>query len=215
MQSNTRLKQLLVVVGVLITILFLVVVFSPVFDLLNLSIYSKHASLQSAQLAGVSSGSIQDASLLEQERPLLPTRLRIPKIGVDAVVQFVGLTSDWAMDVPSGPDDVAWFELGRRPGEEGTAVISGHYGWKNNIPAVFDNLHNLRKGDNIYIEDERGDIISFVVRESRRYDPKADASDVFGSSDGKAHLNLITCEGVWDKTSKTYSKRLVVFADKE
>ncbi|MFZ2299818.1 MAG: class F sortase [Candidatus Moraniibacteriota bacterium] len=54
-----------------------------------------------------------------------------------------------------------------------------------------------------------------MVRESRSFDPDADALDVFSSDDGKAHLNLITCEGVWDKASKRYSKRLVVFTDKE
>src|SRR3989344_2613905 len=33
--------------------------------------------------------------------------------------------------------------------------------------------------------------------------------------DGAAHLNLITCEGAWDKVSRTYSQRLVVFTDRE
>ncbi len=136
-------------------------------------------------------------------------------IGVDAVVGHVGLTSDGAMDVPKVPADTVWYKLGPRPGENGSAVISGHYGWKNNTPAVFDNLHALKKGDKIYVEDEKGATITFVVRGSRRYDPKTDASDVFGSSDGKAHLNLVTCEGTWNKSSKTYSKRRVVFADKE
>ena len=120
------------------------------------------------------------------------------------------------MDVPKERANVAWFNLGPRPGENGSAVIAGHYGrWKNGKGSVFDNLHKLRKGDKIYVEDENGVIITFVVRESRRYDPNASVGDVFGSNDGKAHLNLITCEGVWDKVSKTYSKRLVVFTDKE
>lgn len=145
----------------------------------------------------------------------LPMRLKIPIINVDASVEHVGLTKDGAMDVPKGRANVAWFDLGQRPGENGTAVIDGHYGWKNGEASIFDNLHKLRKGDKLYVEDDKGEIISFVVRESRRYDPKADASNVFGSNDGKAHLNLVTCEGVWDKVLKTYSKRLVVFTDKE
>ncbi|MDP2664469.1 MAG: class F sortase, partial [bacterium] len=75
-------------------------------------------------------------------------------------------------------------------------------------------LYKLRKGDIVYIEDDRGAVISFVVRESQRYDPKADASDVFGSNDGKAHLNLVTCEGIWDEGAKSFSQRLVVFTDR-
>jgi hypothetical protein len=37
---------------------------------------------------------------------------------------------------------------------------------------------------------------------------------VFASNDGGAHLNLITCAGEWNKGKKSYSERLVVFADK-
>ena len=158
---------------------------------------------------------VESASLTQQASYGLPVRLKIPRINVDSAVEYVGLTSQGAMDIPKNPADVAWFNLGPRPGEKGSAAISGHYGWKNNIPAVFDNLYKLQKGDKLYVEDGKGVTTTFVVRESRRYDPNADASDVFGSSDGKIHLNLITCEGVWDKVSKTYSKRLVVFTDKE
>ena len=155
-------------------------------------------------------------ALSKQERITygLPVRLKIPSINVDAPVEYVGLTPDGAMDVPKERAHVAWFNLGPRPGENGSAVIAGHYGWrKDKKGSVFDNLHTLRKGDTLYIEDDKGMVTSFVVRESRMYDPEADASDVFGSSDGRARLNLVTCEGVWDKVSQTYSKRRVVFAE--
>lgn len=146
----------------------------------------------------------------------LPVRLKIPSISVDAAIESIGLTSQGAMDVPKNPGDAAWFNLGPRPGANGSAVIDGHYGtWKNGSGSVFDNLYKLHQGDQLYVEDDKGTIISFVVREIRSYDPKANASDVFGSSDGKSHLNLITCEGVWDKDSKSYPKRLVVFTDRE
>lgn len=145
-----------------------------------------------------------------------PVRLKIPAISVDAVVESLGLDSRGNMDAPKGPDNVAWFNLGNRPGENGSAVIAGHYGaWKNGKGSVFDNLYKLEKGDRIYIESEKGETISFVVRESRSYEPSADATDVFSSDDGKAHLNLITCEGIWNKDAKSYSQRLVIFADKE
>ena len=145
----------------------------------------------------------------------LPLRLKIPSINVNAVVEHMGLTSDGAMDVPESPDNVAWFELGPHPGENGSAVMAGHYGWKNGKGSVFDDLYKLREGDKLYVEDDKGTIISFVVRGNRRYDPGADVPEVFDSNDGKSHLNLITCEGIWDKASKTYSERLVVFTDKE
>ena len=144
-----------------------------------------------------------------------PVRLIIPKIKIDADIESIGLTPEGAMGSPKKPQDTAWFNLGPVPGEKGSAVISGHYGWKNNIKAAFDNLNILRKGDKIYTEDEKGKITTFIVSAYRTYDQNADASQIFGSSDGKSHLNLITCKGVWSKANKSYSERLVVFADKE
>ncbi len=159
--------------------------------------------------------SVHPGVFQEHARLTIPVRLIIQKINVNAAVEQAGLASDGTMDVPKGPLNVAWLNLGPRPGESGSAVIAGHYGWKNGQTAAFDNLYKLRRGDELYVEDDKRVITSFIVRESRRYDPNADASPVFSSHDGKAHLNLITCEGVWDKISKSYSKRLVVFADKE
>lgn len=145
----------------------------------------------------------------------LPVRLRIPQINVDAPIEYVGLTADGVMDSPIVPDVTGWYNLGPKPGEIGSAVIDGHFGWKNGIPAVFDNLHKLSKGDKIYVEDDNGVTITFVVRNIRSYDSKADASDVFGSSDGKAHLNIVTCEGPWNINLKSRPSRIVVFTDKE
>jgi LPXTG-site transpeptidase (sortase) family protein len=143
-----------------------------------------------------------------------PVRLSIPAINVYANIQHVGVTPRGEMAVPSNNEDVGWFDFGPRPGEDGSAVMAGHYGtWKNGQDSVFDNLHALRAGDTLYIEDAQGAITSFVVRESRQYASEADAEDVFSSNDGKSHLNLITCNGVWDRAKKSYDKRLVVFTD--
>lgn len=156
--------------------------------------------------------SIQE-SIQEQVEIGLPARLKIPSINVDAPVEYVGLTSEGAMDVPQDPANVAWFNLRSRPGQIGTAVIAGHYDWTNNTPAVFDDLHKLRIGDKISVEDEKGIDVTFIVREIRTYGKDAVVPEVFGSSDGKAHLNLITCKGSWNKAEQSYSERLVVFTD--
>ncbi|MCR4333529.1 MAG: class F sortase [Patescibacteria group bacterium] len=145
----------------------------------------------------------------------LPARLRIPALNIDATVEQVGLTPLGAMDVPKGPSDVAWYELGPRPGEDGSAVIAGHEGWKDSIPAVFDNLFKISAGDKIYVTDENGATSVFIVKKTRIFDEDQEVPSVFNSNDGKAHLNLITCAGVWNAVTKSFSKRLVVFADKE
>lgn len=143
--------------------------------------------------------------------PGLPIRLTIPVINVNADVQYVGITLKGEMDVPSNTVDVGWFKPGPRPGENGSAVIAGHFTGENGKLGVFADLSKLKEGDILYIEDDKGTSTVFVVRESRTYDPGY-ADEVFSSSDG-AHLNLITCDGVWNEAKKSYNKRLVIFAD--
>lgn len=140
-----------------------------------------------------------------------PVRLIIPKVNVDASIIYVGLTSKGAMEVPNNAVDVGWFKFGSRPGEKGSAVIAGHFDGQNGEAGVFTHLNKLTAGDRIYIQNDNGTMTLFTVRESRTYDPGY-AEEVFSANDG-IHLNLVTCDGLWDGVKKNYSKRLVVFAD--
>ena len=65
----------------------------------------------------------------------------------------------------------------------------------------------------MYVKDDKGAMITFIVRESRIYNPGL-AEEVFSTNDN-AHLNRITFDGVVDIGNKSYSKRLVVFASIE
>ncbi|MEK7644758.1 MAG: class F sortase [Patescibacteria group bacterium] len=145
----------------------------------------------------------------------IPVQIKIPSIHVDAPIEAVGLTSGSALGIPKDSANVAWHKLGPRPGEKGSAVITGHFGWNNNLPAVFDNLSLMQKGDLISTEDGNGRMTEFVVRSIRIYGSDETIPEVFVSDDGKAHLNLITCTGVWDVLKQTYSQRLVVFAERK
>jgi len=218
MRSKTLSKRIKITI-IIIGIAFLVV-FSGYFIATNFNWLARSTEQTNAWLA--QSGSVpltaNVIAVFEQKKTVsetpLPVHIIIPKINVSTAIESVGLTPQKAVDVPKGPIDVAWFKLGPRPGDSGNAIIVGHSGWKDNKPAVFDSLSKLSLGDKLFVEDEKGATTTFVVQGSQRYDPNADASKVFISNDGKSHLNLITCEGVWDKVSKSYSKRLVIFADK-
>lgn len=146
-----------------------------------------------------------------QSDPGLPSRLVIPSINVDAKITYVGLDSNGAVGAPDGPYDTAWYKLGPRPGVKGSAVITGHYGpWRTGENSVFDDLHKLKKGDQIYVRDDKGSLISFAVKEIRTYDLNESVPEVFIKNDG-IYLNLITCSGEWIQDQKTYTQRLVVF----
>lgn len=141
----------------------------------------------------------------------LPVRLKIPKLGVDAAVEQVGVGTDGAMAAPKGPALAGWYKMGTRPGERGSAVIDGHSGYRGGRAAIFDNLKKLVAGDTVVVVDEAGTSISFVVSESRLLKPDADTTEIFAREDGR-FLNLITCTGDWDAAASTHAQRLVVFA---
>lgn len=143
----------------------------------------------------------------------VPVRLEVPAIGVDAVVERVGLTSERAMDVPKDWMNVGWYENGPLPGAEGNAVIAGHLDTNTGGPAVFWMLNRLSPGDQVIVTYSSGDRYTFVVQELVEYDHDAEGEvidTVFGDSLAP-NLNLVTCQGVWDYGNRTYNKRLVVF----
>jgi LPXTG-site transpeptidase (sortase) family protein len=158
---------------------------------------------------------VQRGSKQENGNSAALMRLVIPEINVDAAVYPIGVTQDGALEAPDAPETVGWYKSGPFPGRPGSAVIDGHYGrWADGEGSVFDNLYKLKRGDSLYIKDQKGAITSFLVREIRVFDSQADATSVFVSNDGLTHLNLITCAGTWNNDTKSYPKRLVVFTDK-
>lgn len=142
-----------------------------------------------------------------------PERLVIPKIGIDAHVQHVGLTASGAMGIPSNFSDVAWYKYGPAPGFMGSAVIDGHLDNGLGLAAVFKHLGELKAGDDVYVERADRMQLHFKVREVVFYDYQSVPLDgVFNKSDG-AYLNLITCEGRWVRGERTYDERLIVFTE--
>lgn len=147
---------------------------------------------------------------VEQAAP--PVRLRIPALGIDTAVQWVGVDADGRMGVPSNYTDVAWYERGPTPGTPGNAVIDGHLDSRTG-PAVFYRLEDLKPGDEVFTITDSGTEYRFVVISAEVYDANdAPLERIFGTAVGP-HLNLITCDGAFDRSIRQYDKRLVVFTE--
>ncbi|MDB4978456.1 MAG: hypothetical protein JWM56_642 [Candidatus Peribacteria bacterium] len=141
-----------------------------------------------------------------------PNRLRIPSIQLSTLTERISLLPDGKLDVPVNPLQLGWYSLGVKPGEQGNAVIDGHKDTAAG-PAAFWNLKNVQAGDTIYVTDANGTERSFAVRATAVYDvDNAPMEQIFGKADG-AHLNLITCAGVWSKKWNHYDKRLIIYSD--
>ncbi len=139
-----------------------------------------------------------------------PVRVRIPAIGVDAALVRLGLNADGSLQVP--PFEVAGWYVGRsRPGEPGPAVVAAHVD-STTGPAVFYRLKHLRGGDLIHVD--YGDAtVTFGVRESRSFPKSQFPTDlVYGPTEGP-ELRLVTCDGTFDRTARSYLSNLVVWAD--
>lgn len=140
-------------------------------------------------------------------------RLIVPKIGLSAYIEEVGLTADGNMDTPKVVENTGWYKDGPRPGEAGNAVIDGHLNRSPGVKVgIFWYLRDLVAGDDIYVIDAQHQKHHFKVKEVDRY-TLADAplDKIFGASSRK-NLNLITCQGAWDKGNQTYAERLVVYS---
>lgn len=142
----------------------------------------------------------------------LPVLLEIPRINLSANIEEVGQTSQGSMDTPKYSADVGWYKYGVTPGGKGSAVIDGHLDNFLGLKAVFYNLNKLSVGDDVYVTNQKGEKLDFVVTSKKLYDYNAtDTSAVFTSTDDLVHLNLITCNGTWLKDVHNYDKRLVIF----
>lgn len=142
-----------------------------------------------------------------------PARLRIPSLSIDTAVEFVGLTLRGTMGAPFSYTHVGWWGYGVAPGHMGSAVIDGHVDNGFGLPGVFARLRDIKLGDDVIVETRGGAQLYFTVTGIQVFEQdKAPVDLIFGQSD-KARLNLITCEGRWDRAANTYAKRLVVFTE--
>lgn len=145
--------------------------------------------------------------------PGIPSEISIPAIGVRAEVESVGLDENQLMDTPDDYHATAWYNLGPRPGEPGSAVIDGHVDTPDGKPAVFANITALVPGDTISVSDGNGHSLAFRITHTESYPTdEFPVSIVFGPSK-VAKLNLITCGGTWDRSRATYTERVVVFSE--
>jgi hypothetical protein len=151
--------------------------------------------------------------------PWQPTRLRIPRLHIDASIINVGTTATGHMDAPTSQainspywSSVFWYAPGATPGQSGNAVIAGHVDRVGGDPAIFWSLNDMKPQDDIFVQTQGKGTLKFVVDHVVRYPADAPGqavlNDVFGPTTAH-HLNLITCSGVW--TGQGYDERLVVF----
>jgi LPXTG-site transpeptidase (sortase) family protein len=141
-----------------------------------------------------------------------PTRLRIPKLGVDTTLVDLALQPDGTLEVPLGGFPAGWFTGAPTPGELGPAIIAGHVDWDGR-PGVFADLDQMRTGDVIRVDRQDGSVAYFRVTSVLQIAKSAfPTADVYGDLD-HAGLRLITCGGDFDTARRSYVDNVIVFAE--
>ncbi|MBA2598218.1 MAG: class F sortase [Chloroflexota bacterium] len=145
--------------------------------------------------------------------PIAPVGLAIETAGIDAGIEALRVV-DGAMQDPSGPWVVAWYENLGALGRSGNVVMAGHIDYWNVGPSVFYNLATLQPADGITVSGDDGKVYPYAVEWVRQYDSTSmPIDDVVGPTEGHA-LTLITCGGAFDYANGEYLQRTVVRANR-
>ena len=141
-------------------------------------------------------------------------RLVIPKAKVNHRFVIKGLNERREMEEPGGKDDVAWYNFSTRPGFGSNAVLSGHVDWYTGDLGVFWFLRDLREGDEAEVHYSDGMVLKYRVFRVEVYGTgDAPVAEITGPTD-KDQLTMITCDGVFQRSTRDYTQRRVVFAER-
>jgi sortase (surface protein transpeptidase) len=140
-----------------------------------------------------------------------PARVSIPAIGVASPLPTIGVDASGALVPPADFSVAGWFAAGPAPGEVGPAVLAGHVDDRSG-PAVFFRLEELRPGDDVVVTGTDGTPVTFAVTRVTSY-PKTDfaTAEVYGPT-AVPELRLITCGGTFDRSRRSYTDNVVVYA---
>ncbi|HYH75145.1 MAG TPA: class F sortase [Candidatus Saccharimonadales bacterium] len=141
-----------------------------------------------------------------------PRLIKLPTLDAVGPIQKVGITKDNAIAVPTNVNFAGWYTGSVKPGYPGLSVIDAHVSGKY-TSGLFKQLPKLKTGDAVQITYGDGTVRSFEVVEGKVL-PQSEAGAYLLTKRATIdrQLNLITCDGVYDRTTKQYDKRYVIVA---
>ena len=151
-----------------------------------------------------------DGTVAEAPGAFDPVRILIPRIGVNATIEPVGIV-DGVMQAPVNAWNVGWYPMLAKPGERTNVVMAGHRDWWGMGPVVFWSLDQLALGDKVYLIGQDGTGATYRVRERFAFDAAADATPLIDDTGGEV-VTLITCGGVFNGVE--YLSRTIVRAER-
>ena len=142
-----------------------------------------------------------------------PTRVVVPRLGVDMAVQPQGVDDRGQMGLPADPAVAGWYRFGAAPTDaQGAVVVAAHVDSKTYGVGPFSRLGSAQVGDEVRLAVSGGDQVYRVTQVARVDKAQLDEAGLF-SLTGPARLHLVTCTGDY-VNGRGYQQNLVVVADR-
>lgn len=144
---------------------------------------------------------------------VVPARLTVPRLDIDAPVIPTGVAADGQAEIPEDIRRVGWYRYGPPAGASaGSTVIVGHVDSFDQGKGALYPLRQAREGDRILVASASGDL-EYRVTSVVRYDKVGlPVTDLF-RRDGAPVLTVITCGGPYNRSLGGYQQNLVVTAE--
>jgi LPXTG-site transpeptidase (sortase) family protein len=147
-----------------------------------------------------------------QKAAAAPTRVAVPRLGIDMTVEPQGVLPDGQMALPASPEVAGWYRFGSAPDDPaGATVLAAHLDSRTGI-GPFVRLGSAKAGDTVEVWTG-GQQHAYRVTEVYRVDKTQVDGDGLFSVTGSPRLHLVTCTGAYIPGSG-YTDNLVVIAER-
>jgi sortase (surface protein transpeptidase) len=143
----------------------------------------------------------------------VPVRIEVPALGVDSVVDPVGVAPDGRMALPDDVGRVGWYRFGPAPGADGSAVIAGHVDDREQGLGALAPLREAAVGTEIVLTDAAGKTTRWRVVSRELIRKQVLPLDRLFARTGPPHLTLLTCGGPFLPELGSYRDNVVVVAE--
>lgn len=156
-----------------------------------------------------------------------PVSVSIPKLAAVSTLMDLGrdpATHELQVPPVETPEVAGWFAGDKievdgdetKPGQRGSAVIAAHVDGltptgEKGQPGLFKQLATLVPGDEVFVDQDGGNRLRFVVESVESFNKDAFPTERVYLADDAIRLNLVTCGGPFDEGSGHYVDNVVAF----
>ena len=147
-------------------------------------------------------------------KPVPPTEVTYPRLGLTVPVVPTGVTRDGQMEIPGDAAVAGWYRYGMTPSDgTGNTVIAAHNGSPDTPVGPFNELAGASIDDEVRVRDGKDGQRAYRVVKVEHLDKGGLDFAPYFSRTGAPSLVLVTCGGRWLPEENTYSENVIMVAD--